>query len=494
MLKEKVNDIEIWYDESIDIRKAKLMISNNYSLFLKQLEGDFIISLVPTNEDVLYIPDLDLFLNNTFMYIYNNEKIRSAYQSLCLENAYLLFLTRNFFDGNTRLINVNNAVSDESFNEVFGIVVPFLYFHEEGNVDSYIEYMKYRNQDMSLKIYTWLKEKCRYDTYNMVQEIIVNKIKNDKYFYDNFGNILNVMYNEMKHNYVTNLKLDNLPKISKEKNNELVIRFFKMINAPEEWISKYIDLIKNNRLVYEKSEGITDALQCFKDGNELKILIKSTGTIKDFLAVIHEFMHYLSWNDNYDLSEISIMEFPSIFFEKLASFFLMKCGYDKKIVQYAEDFRNLHNVSTAMDLYPIFSSIYEYMENGPINRDNEIKKIEEALEKHKSVIGETITIKDLYAKMGINLPDVSIEEFVDQKYDKLTKDIIGNDILILDGFQYIIATYLSRILLKNIDRDIIDKMIMVTNELSSLDLENVLKLLDLEDVLEEKGKVKIKEY
>ena len=78
MLKYKVNDIEIWYDESIDIEKAKLMISNNYTLFLKELEDDLVISLLPTDEDVLYIPDLDLFLNNTFAYIYNNEKIKSS--------------------------------------------------------------------------------------------------------------------------------------------------------------------------------------------------------------------------------------------------------------------------------------------------------------------------------------------------------------------------------------------------------------------------------
>ena len=121
MLKEKVNDIEIWYDESIDIKKAKLIINNNYSLFLKELDNNLIISLVPREEDVLYIYDLDEYMYNTYERIFNSEKIKEAYQSLNLENAYLLFLTRNLLNGNTKLINVNDAVSDDNFNDIFVI-------------------------------------------------------------------------------------------------------------------------------------------------------------------------------------------------------------------------------------------------------------------------------------------------------------------------------------------------------------------------------------
>ena len=379
MLKDKVNDIEIWYDEGINIEKAKLIINNNYEMFLKELDKNLVISLIPTNENVLYIENLDEYMYNGFGHFFDSEKIKKAYQDLSLENIYLLFLTRNICNGNARLINVNNAVSNENFNYIFSFVVPFLYFRENGNKDSYVEYMKYRNQDTSLKIYQWLKGKSLYGTYNMVQEIIVERIRKDQFFYNNFGNILNVMYGEMK-NYCEEDNVNDLPRISIEKMNELMNCFLKTINAPESWINKYNELIENKKIIYEESEKNNGASMCFTDdNNELKILIQRTGTIKDFLVIVHEFMHYLSWNDNFDLSQISILEFPSIFFEKLAAIFLTKYGYDKKIVKYAEDFRNMHNVSTVMDLYPIFSSIYEYMINGPINRADEIKKVEAML-------------------------------------------------------------------------------------------------------------------
>lgn len=69
MLQTKIKDIEIVYDESklSQIDYIKNVIENNYSLFLRILNENKMISLVPTDsEDIMYCSNFDKNFNNTY--------------------------------------------------------------------------------------------------------------------------------------------------------------------------------------------------------------------------------------------------------------------------------------------------------------------------------------------------------------------------------------------------------------------------------------------
>lgn len=490
MLKTKIGNLEIWYDDSIDIKRVSSLIKNNYFLFCEEAKDCMIISFVPTDEEVTYINDIDDYLNEAYALIYHSKKIYESYTNAHLENIYFFHLIKkDLKNGENWLFELDKRFDEEAWDKMFNMILPFCYYHENGCFSDYLNYMKYRDEEEKNKMLDWLREKYRYPVFNLVQEFIVKKIQLDEYFYQNLRNIMDIIYNEIDKNIVCDIK-DRLPQASPKRIHELMLQFLSFIDMPD-WLDKYQELCEKNGIIYYMDGQSSESSCCIDKNGQLKIIVDSNGTVEDFFSLVHEFIHYLSWQDRVNLSKISIQEFPSIFFEKIAALFLVKCGYDRKVVTYFDALRCRNNVLNALKLFPLFSNIINYLDNGPVSLESEIVRMNDIIENYNKNHCQKISLKDLFAIMEID-DFTSVEDFFNQKYDYLTREMITNGVNIFDGFQYIIGTLLAEKLIDYLDWKVIVQVIDVVNNFKDYDLKKILELFDLEDIFKEKGLQKTK--
>ena len=148
------------------------------------------------------------------------------------------------------------------------------------------------------------------------------------------------------------------------------------VDAPKEWINKYKYLKENKFIKFKYTEGEENG-SCYIDPQdmELKIKVASDGTIKTFIAFIHEFMHYISLKNG--LTQISLLELPSIYYETIATDYLISLGYDEEIMNYIMLRRKKNNFGIYRSILPILLDLEEYKNNGLITR----KKIIESIKK-----------------------------------------------------------------------------------------------------------------
>ena len=85
----------------------------------------------------------------------------------------------------------------------------------------------------------------------------------------------------------------------------------------------------------------------------------------------------------------------------------------------------------------------------------------------------------------LELPKIDIPVEVDKECDLLIESLIKNGLLVINGYQYLLDTFLADEVLKqiSIDSTIITKMIKITNELGDMNLQNILDLFNMQNVL-----------
>ena len=80
---------------------------------------------------------------------------------------------------------------------------------------------------------------------------------------------------------------------------------------------------------------------------------------------------------------------------------------------------------------------------------------------------------------------------VDNECDYYIIEFIKNGLLVLDGYQYLTDSYLAdRLLEKEGNDSISDKMIYITENLSNFNIETISKYLGIEDTFTKKPKSK----
>ena len=470
---EKIKDFEIIYDEAKKekVEEIKNIILNNYTLFKMYLGNIKKINLTFDTKDSIYIEDFDTFFYDILDKRFN-IKNPIIEENISLPNAYVAFLIRKVLGEKSKFGYVNSDSSDEMFDFLFEYMVPYEYYKETSNLDDFVAFCKDKKE--SLKIYTWLKNKTRFDAYNMLLEELVNRIKECDFLYNNLDEICDILY----YMIIENKKIDKdsmeLSTITKEKRDILFIKFLDFINAPTSWYQKYFELKEHNYIIYEDDEKEISS-KCFKDEDGItKIKIIDSGTIRSFISLVHEFMHYISWQEDVDLSKIMIQEIPSLFFEKVAALFLIKCGYNKEMIYNMMQFRSSHDLLLCIDLFPIYKSISDFIKNGSISEEKEVNLINKLLNDYNKENNSNISLQELYKMVGFDIGNVTTLEFVRAKYDNLIKEILCEGTEMLDGFQYIIGSKLTNELMEKLDNSVIEKMIEVTNNLDKLSIEDIL--------------------
>lgn len=498
----KIRDIEIRYDDSQEINYIKNVIDNNYNLFLSLLGESKVISLIPTNEDgIVYIPDFDDTFYEVVNQTFNNENNKTLLENSDLLSAfYIETLIRKNTDNPMSLVQPNPNVSDEMLYSL----IAYIYFTKIGTFDDFVSYLK--NKKDTDKILNWLQTENRFDAYNYLLKTTTDYlIQNDFDFLENISGITNMMLTQLFNNILAQgqEKEINLLTITMPEFDNLFNEFLIYINAPKSWKQAYDELKSSNRISFEKQVDDLDASMCYRDDKDiLRIIVSTDDTIKCFCSFVHEFIHYIQMQDSMTLAQFSILEFPSIFFEKISAQFLRDKGYKQDVVDKVVRDRNKNNIEIYTGISSLFNDISSFIKSGPISKEDKvlfwennfriIRETREKLAKLMEENGEQVDIDFL------EFPKVDIPKEIDKECDSLIGGFIQNGLLVINGYQYLLDTYLAEEVLKksNDDTSIVSRMINVTDNLGNMKLKDILIEFNIQDIIDnskEKGNIKLKE-
>ena len=506
MILEKIKDIEIIYDESKKdiVKDFREVLKHNYDLFIMNLdgykEGLRKISFVYKKEyeesdDILYIDDYKFYIDTVMSY-YSNERLINNFERVDLSRLYLEYLNRqNNISENNYVGTYHVRLNDEEFYDYFEDVIGYHYYKENGTKDDFMNYVKYRkNYDA---IIDFVINKTRYNLVNYLLDYYTRVFSYDEIFIKNIPNINKLLKKELSF-YLSSLSKKATSKevenISKEEFDKLFYEFLKYINAPKEWEKAYNYLKQNNLIIFEDKKGESNNSCCFMEDGKLKILVSDDQTLNTFISFVHEFIHYISYFKNSDLSKLALQEFPSIFFEKIAAKFLVNKGYNEEYINYITYRRVRWNVLTSMPLSKIFDELSSYITNGEVVRE---EKINEHLEKARKVMewreNNPISKAILHAFKAdnITLDKEKAKLITDTYYDDLILQITKYGFLIINGFQYIIGTHLRDKILDSMNLDdVIPMMIVVSCNLKNYEIEGIQKLFNINIFDDEKEQEK----
>ena len=491
----KMGDINLQYDESItDIERIKKIIKLNEFLFSDY--KDKTISFVEQNtsdDNVVYVNNFDEFFDNLLKQLLNDTKfIFSLNQPELLPALYIQLLVKKESINGETFIQLDDNITDD----MLWFVLACKFFNCKTKFDELSNFLKYRN-DKEL-IFEWLKQTQRFNTYNYLLEISSNYLKEyDFYFFDNIDEIFSKM-NEKNFDYVISSKNSNykLQKFSLEDLENIFFGFLDKIKAPKEWKEIYIDLKNNNRIIFEESKDGKDNSKCFIDDDGIrKIKVTTDGTINVFISFVHEFIHYVSLQK--DMPPFSLLEFPSIYYERVAAFHLISIGFDENIIKSVIENRNKNNFGKYYDLFGILLDMCRYNKKGNIIREDKVELLKKATEATNECVENLINIfleagKPIDELQSLIIKDYDFGKEVDNECDYYIMEFIKNGLLVLDGYQYLTDSYLADSVLEKEEDDdtIFDKMVFITENLSDFNIETISKYLGIEDAFTKKSKRK----
>lgn len=490
-MKIQIKDIELVFSENQQqfIDKIKMIIQNNYGL---------ILSCLGENKTIDISQDESNF-NDTFHYIvkevFNNDSNKQAFSDKDFLSAlHVEALIRRKKNFNTTIVEQNPNMSDELLSSL----IAYKYFEVNGTFDDFVEYLKERNNEE--KIFQWLQSASRWDTYNYLLSITSNFLKtDDEEFFKQMNYITSIWFNRV----IDNIQFrddsnKDYQKISEKEFDSLFYEFLDYINAPVEWIKIYNELKVKGLIIIEKEKEYDNSM-CFLDNDGIfKILIGNGDNLRGFCNFVHEFIHYVSRQKGLSIEKMAVSEFPSIFFEKISAEFLEEKGYSNQIVNQIINDRESNNYSLITSMQPLFSDLIRYINYGEINKSDKMsfyKNLIESINRTRKKLLKIITdageqVEDLSAFEEIK---VDIEKDVDDECDLMIDSFIKEGLLVINGYQYLLDSYLVEQVLnkRNNDNTIVEKMVNVTNNLGMISVKDILSLFGIENALQEEAAKKL---
>lgn len=482
-MKTQIKDIELVFSENQQqlIGEIILTIQKNYELILSYL-GD--------NKTIDVSQDVSVF-NQTF-----HDLVTCSFAS---DSAKQMFHTKNILSTlfieslirrkkyfYTTIVQSNPSISDELLSSL----IAYKYFEANGTFEDFVEYLKYRNKEE--EIFKWLQMVSRWDTYNYLLGRTSAFLRiEDEDFFKKMNNICSIWLNRFvsKQSYKDTPNMD-YPKISEKEFDSLFYELLNYINAPVEWTNIYNCLKANNLIVINKDKK-NPRNTCFvdKDG-VVKIMLSNEDTIRGFYGFAHEFIHYiLTQNGALPLKKIAVSEIQSIFFEKITAEFLEKKGYSIEIVNQLINIRESNNYYLFNSMYPLFRDFLRYLNVGKITKKSKISFYKKLMifinEENKSSL--EIAKKDGKNVSKFAKAEIDIETLVDNNCDMMIDAFIKDGYLVINGYQYLLNSYLVEQVLnkRTDDNTIVEKMVNATNNYEIISVKDVLTLFDIEDISKE---------
>mgnify|MGYP004658667841 CR=1 FL=1 len=500
MDKTMVNGITIIYDDSCldKIDEIKETIKNNTEMFLSVMRGSTVLSLIPNEDETcafLGVDEFDEFFMTLMKNSFDTEDNKRLLNEPALSSAiYLEFLRRKYgvvgyFD------DLGTAsIADECFYDI----VDYMYFGKKGSFNEFVSYLKVKDREEDIA--EWMVEANRFSAYNFLLDGILTHLRVNGL--EAVGDIADVVSMMLNQTYETifgnfNVKPVAIPEVTPEECDKLFYEFLDDIEAPSSWRDSYDELKKDNRLTYRKAVNEAEVSYCgiSSDGKgSIGIIVKDNLT--DFKNLVHEFAHYVALKDGSDV-ESSISELPSIFFENMALRFLKKKGYSDVVISTIVRDRTFNNRDLSPSMLSIFSDVALYANKGIVTKEDKIKVyqgiVRQMVENRKILAEKGIELKNL---PNINFSDQEIEKMTCNDCDKLTLAFLAEGHSLLNGYQYMVDTFVAVKILEKVDDDstVVPEMFRITEELSKTHLSDILEKFKIKDVFAKEGtKFKIKE-
>ena len=140
-------------------------------------------------------------------------------------------------------------------------------------------------------------------------------------------------------------------------------------------------------------------------------------------------------------------------------------------------------------MLPLISDLIRYINQGEIRKNDKMtlyqKQIDTINQTKKEMLkiltdtGQVISNSSVFKEINVD-----IEKDVDDDCDLLIDSFIKDGLLVIDGYQYLLDSYLSEKILGMDDSTTIQKMIDVTNNLGMMSVEKILKSFGIENALQ----------
>ena len=178
----------------------------------------------------------------------------------------------------------------------------------------------------------------------------------------------------------------------------------------------------------------------------------------------------------------------------VAAMFLKEKGYDSEIINQVVVYRENDNFSIYISLQTLFVDLMKYINYGEVSKNDKIALFETTVNSlnmaRKKMLefainfGEKIDDISEYEELNVD-----VEKMVENDCDSLIDEFIEKGLLVIDGYQYLLGTYLAEQVFEKKDDMVMQKMISVTNNLKDMGVGDILKLFNI--VLQEESVKKL---
>ena len=454
-----------YYGINLDYKMTNILEINEIKKFIKQrheLIKNTIgnkISIKTNKEGYVRIDNIDDLIK---LIINKIKKDLSIYDKDIVYEVLLNNYIGTLINNKTIMKPLSYSISNNKKSILCALAC--LYYNEK----KAIEYIKNMPKDMTIEITDYLKMNYGTKLYLNSKKYIMNTLtKDDKNITKKYKEANIDLTEKVKTiNVNNNIKYD---KISFKELDILFEQFLKEIDKTGNWLKEYKKVKRNGNLAfYEKDDN--DNLDMASYVKDDTIRIGKTNDIRDFVTLAHEFTHYISKTD---LNEDPVItnEFPSIYFELIATYFLERSGYDK---EQTEAMRN----ERLVDSYNHIKGIYEGLDKLLKENITENEILNECLEQAK--IEKSM---NLYLYYFSERTEKEYKELNDLQltYEILTQKLmnrLGVGTYISKCESYIIGLSLaSKMIEKNEDMGL-DDMLYITNNLKSLTVDEIYNIVN----------------
>lgn len=490
MKKIFINDLEVRFNpDTIDEDYLYRVLSNNYCFFSMCMNGCHIISLCDEdvdNDEVVYVSNFDEKFKELVDGVYNVSVFPDLQNESGVNSIYLSFLASSIPDDNEKIFNFP-TLDPEIMTSLMGM----LYFDEIGDRDAFINFLKFReNKDMIIKEFS---KKTRFSAYNDLLGMMVDFLKNnDKDVINQIFNLVPLLFRQYARNLVDVNFSNNgdyeFPKIS---HDELFTLFEDFLDSYhlDDWKIEFRKLRERNGIIFDDGDNLYDCSKCFYDDEDgrFKILLDDKDNLEVFCSLVHEFAHYMFLDRN-TVSFLGLSEFPSIFFEKLSSLYLKKCGFVSEMIDNLLLYRNKNNIDIYLSIFPLFLDMSAYVGKGAVSRDAKIKY---AVDEFNTLTNARLKLAEEYRNSGVDVPDeyfeipeVDFEEAIDLDCDELLRLFLSEGFTFINGYQYLIGSFLADCVFEKLDNtsndnEVVSSMKNIAENLGNYSFNDIVVLYNL---------------
>ena len=420
-----------------------------------------------------------LFLKAVLYYIKSQKIKEQLAQPQALTNLYLNILLYESSDSDLKntLNTLRNIKNCEETCYFLGACIYYNY-----DIEKIVDFLFNYSDKEKEAIKIWIAEKERYNVLNLQLRNVLSHLDIlDNTLKDKLDLIFSGIIMSTFH-YISTQRISDFVvinnnefyKLNKDSLEQLFLEYLDYIKAPQIWYEKFSYLRKNNFIEYLNSESNLNNNDscCYIDkvDKKRKLKIDNADTIIGLTNLAHEFAHYIA--EEHGNSEILIRELPSIYFENIACKFLIEKSFDKEKINKIIANRGFTNFLTYSKISDILFKLKLYATNGKITKEDFKVPLELYLKYIKLENNNKTNNNEDYL--------LEISRLADKKCDKMNQSIIENDVFILSGINYLVATIIVEELLKRSDTETIPQMLIITNSFYDYNFKKILDYLNIQ--------------